>query len=121
MFKRLFHFGQKNILSSKSVPSDVKSHHKFCTFFGLKQLTVPTRITSTSSTIIDHILPSFPERVTHSGVIDISFSDHHLIYCTRQISRINRGPHKQMKFRSFKHHKVDLSEQELSRLNFPNF
>ena len=111
MFKRLLHFGQKNILNSKSVPSDVKSHHKCCTFFGLKQLTVPTRVTSSSSTIIDHILAGSPAlRVIHPGVIDISFSDHHLIYCTRQISRMKRGPHEQMKFRSFKHYKVDLFE-----------
>ena len=88
----------------------------------LKQLIiVPTRVTTVSSTIIDHVLASFPERVTKSGVIDIGFSDRQLIYCTRKISRINRGSHKQTKFRSFKHYTVDLFEQELSKLNFPNY
>ena len=48
-------------------------------------------------------------------------SDHQLIYCTRKISRIKRGSHKQKKFRSFKHYTVDLFEQELSKLNFPNY
>ena len=48
-------------------------------------------------------------------------SDHQLIYCTRKISRIKRGSHKQIKFRSFKHYTADLFEQELSRLNFPNY
>ena len=48
-------------------------------------------------------------------------SDHQLIYCTRKISRIKRGSHKQVKFRSFKHYTADLLEQELSRLNFPNY
>ena len=48
-------------------------------------------------------------------------SDHQLIYCTRKISRIKRGSHKQIKFRSFKHYTDDLFEQELSRLNFPNY
>ena len=52
---------KKNILNSKSIPSDVKSYHGFCTFFGLKQLIkVPTRTTTSSSTIIDHILASSP-------------------------------------------------------------
>ena len=82
---------KKNILNNKSVPSDVKSYQEFCTFFGLKQLIiVPTRVTTGSSTIIDHVLASFPERVTQSGVIDISLSDHQLIYCTRKIYRIKR-------------------------------
>ena len=80
---------KKNILNSKSIPSDVKSYHEFCTYFGLKQLIkVPTRITTSSSTIIDHILASYPERATQCRVIDISLSDYQLIYCTRKISRI---------------------------------
>ena len=102
--------------------SDAKSYHEFCRFFGLKQLIiVPTKVTTGSSTIIDHVLASFPERVTQSGVIDIGLSDHQLIYCTRKISRIKRGSHKQIKFRSFKHYMADLFEQEWSKLNSPNY
>ena len=113
---------KKNILNSKSVAGDVKSYDEFCTFFRLRQLIkVPARTTTSSSTIIDHILASYPERVTQCGVIDISLSDHQLIYCTRKISRIKRGSHKQIQFRSFKHYAVDLFEQELSKLNFPNY
>ena len=86
---------KKNILSSKSIPSDVKSYHEFCTFFGLKQLIkLPTRITFSSSTIIDHILASYPKRVTQHAVIDIALSDHQLIYYIRKISRIKRGSQK---------------------------
>ena len=91
-------------------------------FFGLKQLIiVPTRVTTGSSTIIDQVLASFPKRVTQSGVIDIGLSDHQLIYCTRKISRIKTGSHKQIKFRSFKHYTIDLFKQELSKSNFPNY
>ena len=109
-------------MNSKSIPSDVKSYyHEFCTFFGLKQLIkVPARTTVSSTTIIDHNLASYPERVTKCGVIDISLSDHQLIYCTRKIFRIKRCSHK-MQFRSFKHYTVNLFEQELSKLNFPNY
>ena len=67
MFKRLFHFGQKNILSSKSVPSDVKSHHKFCTFFGLKQLTVPTRITLPVPQLLTIFYQAFPKESLIQG------------------------------------------------------
>ena len=78
-------------------------------------------ITSSSSAIIYHFLASYPERVTQHGVIDISLSDHQLIYCTRKISRIKRGSHRQIKFFSFKHYTVDLFRQELSKLNFPSY
>ena len=83
---------KKNILNRKSIPSDIKSYHEFCIFFGLKQLIkVPTKTTTSSPTIIDHILTSYPEIVTQCGVIDISLSDRQLIYCTRKISRIKTG------------------------------
>ena len=88
---------KKNILNNKSIPSDVKRYQEFCTFSGLKQLiVVPARATTGSFTIIDHVLASFPERVTQSGVIDIALSDHHLTYCNSKISRIKRGSHKQI-------------------------
>ena len=47
-------------------------------------------------------------------------SDDQFIYCTRKISRIKRGSHKEIRFRSFKHYTVDLFEEESSKLNFPN-
>ena len=34
----LYFLDKKNILSSKSIPKDVKSYHEFRRFFGLKQL-----------------------------------------------------------------------------------
>ena len=92
LFLNNLHFGPKNILNSKPVLSDAKSYHEFSTFFGLKQLmTVPTKAVFPSSATIDHILASFPERITQSGVIDIVLSDRQLIHCTRKISRIQRG------------------------------
>ena len=117
-----YYLDKKNILSSKSIPSDDKSYHEVYTFFGFKQLTkVPTRITSSSSPIIDRILASYLERVTQHGVIYIGLSDHHLIYCTKKISRIKRGSRKQIKFRSFKHYTVDIFEQQLCKLNLSNY
>ena len=100
----------------------MKSYLEFCKFFGLKQLIkVPARATTSSSTIIDHILASYPERVTQCGVIDVILSDHQLIYYTRKISRIKRGSHKQIQFRSYKHYTFNLLEQELLKLNLPNY
>ena len=81
---------------------------------------VPTRKRSSSSTIIEHILANYPKRFTQHGAKDIGLSDHQLIYCTRKISRVKRGSHKQIKPHSPKLYTVDLFKQEISKLNFLN-
>ena len=87
--------------------------------FGLKQLIeVPTRVTCSSSTIIDHILASFPNRFLQQGVIDVGLSDHQIIYCTEKISRIKRGTHKQLRYRSLKNYSADIYEEALSKVDF---
>ena len=112
-------FQKHNLLSSQSVPNDVKNYFDFCTMFGLKQLIEsPTRITCSSSSIIDHILASFPDRVTQQGILNVRLSDHQLIYCTRKITRIKIGGHKQIKFCSFKNYTIDNYEKALVEINY---
>ena len=78
---------------------------------GLKQLIeVLTRVTCSSSTVIDNILASFPNRVSQQGVIDVGLSDHQIIYCTRKVSRTKRGTHKQIRCRSLKNYSADIYE-----------
>ena len=68
---------KKSMSNNKSIPSDVK----FCAFFIMHQLVkVPTRITCNSAIINDHILASYPDRVTQKGIIDAGLSDHQLIF-----------------------------------------
>ena len=110
---------KNNLLQSQSIPSDIKKYYEFCTMFGLKQLIeVPTRVTCSSSTIIDHILASFPNRVSQQGVIDVGLSDHQIVYCTRKISRIKRGTHKEIRCRSLKNYSADIYEEALGRVDF---
>ena len=90
--------------------------------FGLKQLIeVPTRVTCSSSTIIDHILGSFANRVSQQDVIDVGLSDHQFIYCTRKISRIKRDTHKETRFRSLKNYSADIYGEALGRVDFANY
>ena len=77
-----------NTISSKFLSSDIKNITNFA-MHGFKQLIKsPTHVTCSTSTLIDHILASFPARVSQKGVIDVGISDHQLIYCTRKISRL---------------------------------
>ena len=81
-----------NAIYSKLLSSDVKNYHQFCTMRSLKLLIKsPNRVTCSTSTLIDHILASFPSRVSQKGVIDVGISDHQLIICTRKISRLKTG------------------------------
>ena len=88
----------------------------------MKQLIkCPTRVTCNSSSILDHVLASFPDRVSQSGVIDIGISDHQLIYCTRKTARIKSYCHKQITFRSLKNYSPEIYEEALRKLSFPNY
>ena len=112
-----------NTISSKLLSSDVKNYHQFCTMRGLKQLTKsPTRVTCSTSTLTNHILASFPSRVSQKGVIDVGISDHWLFFCTRKISHLKTGGiHKSLNFCSFKNYTVDSYKEGLKQLDFPNY
>ena len=115
-------FQKHNFLSCLSVPNDVKNYFDFCIMFGLKQLIEsPTRTTCSSSSIINHILESFTDRVTQQRILNVGLSDHQLIYCTIKITRIKRGGHKQIRFRSFKNYSIDGYEKALVEINFPEY
>jgi hypothetical protein len=45
-----------------------------------------TRITETSSTLIDHFITNEPEKISKCGVIHTGISDHSLIYAIRKIN-----------------------------------
>ena len=111
-----------NTIFSKSFSSNIENYHQFCIMYGLKQLIKsPTRETCSTSTLIDHILASFPARVSQKGVIDVGISDHQLIFCTQKVSRLKTaGIYKYLNFRSFKDNTVDLYKEALKQLDFQN-
>ena len=112
----------KSPSNNKNLDSFTKKYHEYCTLFGLKQLIkCPTRATCNSSSILDHVLASFPDSVSQSGVIDIGISDHQLIYCTRKTARIKSYCHKQITFRSLETCSPEVYEEALRKLSFPNY
>ena len=62
--------------------------HVFKNIVGLLQLiTDATRIIPKSSSIIDLIFVSEPDKVQQSGVLPVGLSDHMIIFCTRKLCR----------------------------------
>ena len=74
-------------LGSPDLESNSRSLIGITELYGLYQLIgEPTRITETSSTMIDHIFTNTPDKNVCSGVSHVGISDHSLIYAFRKLS-----------------------------------
>ena len=95
-----------NILDNNN-PS-VKKYIKLYESKGFTQtLSEPTRCTSTSSTLIDHILCNKIDNISGSGVLNITLSDHKFTYLKRKLNYRekqfkNQTEYKIVKYRDFK-------------------
>ena len=49
-----------------------------------------TRVTMTTSSLIDHIVTNTPEKISDSGVIHIGLSGHSLVFAIRKISVVKK-------------------------------
>ena len=92
------------------------------TMLGLEQLiTSATRVTKSSSTLIDHIYASSTARVISSCVLQVALSDHYAVCCNwaLKVERQNRKKqHTSVHFRSFKHFNLDAFLADLGATNF---
>ena len=60
--------------------------------FGLKQPIVnPTRTTPDSSTLIDLCVTNAPSKIMNTGIIELSISDHVLVYMTHKVYYTQTG------------------------------
>lgn len=80
--------------------------------FGLTQLVLsPTRVTPTSSTLIDVILSSMPERHTGTRVIKFGASDHYCVETKMQLLKKSQHQNKQchnvLHYRDYKSFSID--------------
>ena len=92
-------------LNNKNNLAIVNKYNKFCETQGLLQIINSyTHVSTTSSSIIDHILTNSHDRISQSGVIETTFSDHYSIFCTRKITRNKHNRHKTIKIRSLKNY-----------------
>ena len=81
----------------------------------------PTRVIYSKCSLTDHILTTFPERVSQEVVTDIGLSDHQLNYCTRKFSRTKVATHKQITSRSLEKYTAKAYEEALGKVYFPNY
>ena len=105
LLKQKYIFHQTN---TQSMSPEVKNYFQFCFLYGSEQLIKsPSPVTCSTFSLIDHILTTFPERVSQQGIIGVGLSDHQLIYCTRKFSRTKLETHKEITFRSLKNYTAE--------------
>ena len=88
----------------------------FCTALNATQLIKdPTRVTASSSTLIDIVLTSDPGIIKDSGVLDITISDHFLVYAVLDLKTPKPKAH-YITTRSYKNYTADQFCSDISRI-----
>ena len=79
----------------------------------------PTRITETSSTMIDHIFTNTPDKIICSGVSHVGISDHSLIYAFRKVSTgLHNKGHSTVNYRKFKNFNLENFRSDMFSQNW---
>ena len=98
-------------------PIDNNSKHMLDLYelFSFKQLVEePTRVTPTTSSIIDHIATTYARNIVKSGVHEVSMSDHYMVYCIRKFNGAVEKDHKMIKTRKMKNFNEDAFLADVS-------
>ena len=93
---------------------------KLCRQNNMQQLIkLPTRITETSSTLIDLILTTVPRNICHSDVVALGLSDHNIVYTVRKLYR-PKVPPRVITYRRYRHFNEKTFISELDELDWSN-
>jgi hypothetical protein len=77
-------------------------------------ITQPTRVTQSSSTLIDVCITSNPEHIILSDVISLGISDHNLIHVVRKSNSVAKThSHKSVRVRNFKNFNANSFQEDL--------
>ena len=108
-YKKIILFGATDCdLTNKPGNLNVNSNIRhLCNFYDLHnfhQLIMnPTRVTLTTSSIIDHIATTCARNISDSGVHKVSMSDHYTVFCVRKFDGAVLKDRKIIKTRSMKY------------------
>ena len=80
----------------------------------------PTRITRSTSTLIDLFITNNTESIVHSGVYSLSISDHNLIFAIRKIGIPRRSP-RYFETRNFKKFNANAFLSDIQNSYLPQF
>ena len=98
----------------------LSKYKKLCQTFSLKKdIWVLTRVTSNTSSLLDHIVTNAGWTISQKGVIEAGLSDRQLIYCTQKILRTKAN---QIRIPKLKNYTPELLKEKLTtKINFPDY
>ena len=106
---------QSNIFKIDTTPL-INKYKEFCQTFSLTEIIKDTtRTTCSTSSLLDHILTNSLEKISQKGTLDVSLSDHQLIYCTRKVLRIKLNMHNQIQVQSLKKYSIEAYTNALRK------
>lgn len=110
-----------NYLASKKSTGEVlqlRKLQRFANVHYLDQLIcTPTRVTESSKSIIDLLFVNNSNRITSSGVISTSLSDHNLIFCIIK-SGVPKAPPRIIEGRSYRNYNKDSFLEDLRNIDW---
>ena len=116
---KIYLLGDFNICFFQKCSNLCKKYLEILRMFNLTQsITEATRVTSNSSSLIDHILSNCCEKICQSGTISIGLSYHFLTYMTWKIVKRQIGKHNFVKMRSLKHYDKNDFILKLSNMSW---
>ena len=90
--------------------------------FSLEQLiSIPTRVTSKTSILIDHVLTNSSQKASQYGVVELGISDHDLVYYTRKTPLLNPNKHNNIFVRSMKNYTKENFLELIRKTDFPDY
>ena len=89
--------------AEQPIDNDTKHMTGLYELFSFKQLVEePTRVTLTTSSIIDHVATTCARNIVEAGVHKVTLSDHYMVYCIRKFNGAVEKGHKMINTRKMK-------------------
>ena len=118
--KESIYLGDTNCDMLDLTNNDTKNLKRLLTKFNLAQLIKsPTRTTTTSKTIINHIITNRSEAVSKSGVLACDISDHDVVFMTKHMRLPKlRAPPRLLNVRNHKKFNLNAFRQDVNNVPF---
>ena len=87
-------------------------------YFLEQLISFPARITESTATLIDHVLTNSMHKIIQSDLIEMSLSDHELIYCTRKTTKLKSNKHNELNIRTMKNYIAESFIELLNKIDF---
>ena len=84
-------------------------------------ISIPTRVTSKTATLIDYVLTNSSQKVIQCSVTELGISDLDLVYCKKKTPSLKLNKHNDISIRSMKNYTKEKFLELLIKPDFPDY